>query len=320
MIYIGQITVNTNGILIVSSNNISGVAIKYSENNGEYIKITGNLYVDFSLVEILKDGNIHLIKKINKGIINKKIHISNLSNTSLIALITKSEINTQIGKNIKLDIDLNIPKPICNFLPLDGIDKIYFINLKCRPLRKINIMKGLINLKIPKDQVKPINAVYLPNNPQIGCALSHMSVLKDAIQNNYNTILVLEDDFVFDVSRNTLNSKLKQLSFLNWDLCLLSSVNYKTSNKISNGLYKLIKGDTTSAYLINKNIFTIIYNIFLQSVKNGNNRSIQNNTAIDVLWQPIQSKMNTLIFNPMLGHQNTEFPSDIEAFRSYRLC
>jgi len=43
-----------------------------------------------------------------------------------------------------------------------------------------------------------------------------------------------------------------------------------------------------------------------------------NQQAIDVAWQSVQAKMNWLLFEPNLGYQSEEFPSDIEGYRIVR--
>jgi hypothetical protein len=54
----------------------------------------------------------------------------------------------------------------------------------------------------------------------IGCTLSHLSVLKHALENDYETIWILEDDFSIVKNPHLLSEKIQKLDHLNpsWDL------------------------------------------------------------------------------------------------------
>ena len=194
--------------------------------------------------------------------------------------------------------------------------------MKERPNRKAHIIKELINLKIPKKMVIPIEAVSLASNPQIGCALSHMKALSHAKKNNYDTVLILEDDFTFQVDKLTLINRLHELSINHpdWDICMLSTVNSKTNKSTSNHLKRVIKADTTAAYLIKSHAIDLIFNIFYQCTKPKLEYSA-NQSAIDVAWQVLQPKLKWFIFEPHLGYQSEQFASDIETYRrvQYRI-
>ncbi|MDR9365944.1 MAG: glycosyltransferase family 25 protein [Balneolaceae bacterium] len=59
------------------------------------------------------------------------------------------------------------------------------------------------------------------SNPQIGCALSHMYVLQDILENKYGKVLILEDDLIIDYSgASQLKNALKELPE-DWELLYL---------------------------------------------------------------------------------------------------
>ena len=186
-----------------------------------------------------------------------------------------------------------------------------------RPERRKHIINELMQLYIPKNLVSYVKAVSLPHNPQIGCALSHMKALSDATKNEYDTILILEDDFTFKVNRDVLFKKLDILTneFPNWDVCMLSSINYKHNQTRNSEIKKVIKADTTAGYLIRKRAIPLLFNIFYQCTK-PKMEYCTNQSAIDVAWQVLQPKLNWYIFTPNLGYQSEEFTSDIEVFRN----
>lgn len=47
-----------------------------------------------------------------------------------------------------------------------------------------------------------LNATYTINDGNIGCGMSHLDIIKDCIINNYNNVLILEDDFEFIIYKN----------------------------------------------------------------------------------------------------------------------
>ena len=197
------------------------------------------------------------------------------------------------------------------------IDKIYYINMFERPERRKHIINELMQLYIPKNMVNYVKAVSLSHNPQIGCALSHMKALSDATKNEYETVLILEDDFTFKVNHHMLIDKITLLSneFPNWDVCMLSSVNYKHNPTGNSQIKRVVKADTTAGYLVRKRAIPLLFNIFYQCTK-PKIEYCANQSAIDVAWQVIQPKLNWYIFEPNLGYQSDKFTSDIETFRN----
>jgi hypothetical protein len=129
-------------------------------------------------------------------------------------------------------------------------------------------------------------------------------------------VLILEDDFSFTTSKREFDYRVNQLNtrFPDWQVAMLSTVHSKTNGTSVPGISHVLKADTTAGYLIRQEAITAVFNVFLNCTKppRGN---FTNNYAIDVAWQAIQPKMNWFIFEPYIGTQSEEFPSDIEKFR-----
>jgi GR25 family glycosyltransferase involved in LPS biosynthesis len=129
---------------------------------------------------------------------------------------------------------------------METIDQIYVINLKKNFLRKqisIHQLKqynienytiidainstNYIYKNIYNDIIKNMSQDFIDYNFRIGalgCLLSHIECIKDAVKNNYKQIIILEDDFLlknnflneFNTFYNRLNS-----THSNWDLVYL---------------------------------------------------------------------------------------------------
>ena len=137
----------------------------------------------------------------------------------------------------------------------DYFDNIFFINLKHREDRKKQILNELKNMDIVEDKIIRIDAIREKYNGHIGCAKSHVKTLKYAKEHNLEHIVIFEDDFIFNLSKDKINDMLK--TFLteyenNWDAVHMA-VSYKDTEdtKLEN-VKRLKLGVTASAYMVNK--------------------------------------------------------------------
>ena len=101
-----------------------------------------------------------------------------------------------------------------------------------------------------------------------GCKLSHLGIIKDALKNNYENVLIFEDDITFiDNFIVYLNDFINKVSNMNWDMLYLGGNVAKVqfskfkdyliqTNKIN--VYKCKNFKCTHAYIINKKLFTKI--------------------------------------------------------------
>jgi GR25 family glycosyltransferase involved in LPS biosynthesis len=206
------------------------------------------------------------------------------------------------------------------------IDKIYVINLKKNTDR---LEKFMENAKKANVNVERFDAIYGKElqkdhpdifkyfvkdhklNPgQIGCALSHIKVWQDAIDNNYNNILVFEDDAIIPENFwNKFNKAYEELP-KDWD-CF--SLNCSWCNNIKD--YGLIQKS-------NFNVCTISYNLNLKSINKIFNliKNKKINEPIDVYLIENYYKKNSLyIIKPHLIEPDSLYTSDIGVGNGGRL-
>jgi GR25 family glycosyltransferase involved in LPS biosynthesis len=131
---------------------------------------------------------------------------------------------------------------------IELVDCIYVINLEKRPekwervdtlLRQDGIFANRFNAidgwAIPKSVQKELAGPYpvrmLPG--EIGCLLSHISVIKDALDRNFNVVWIFEDDFECVEPARAMVPLIKQISEIdpNWDI-LYTDVDSKNSEGI----------------------------------------------------------------------------------------
>lgn len=167
---------------------------------------------------------------------------------------------------------------------MNCIDHIYIINLESRSDRWQMCLEQLIKYNIKNYQrfnaIRPdltkINPIeYSKNNMKLsknyiigalGCKLSHLSIINDAKNHNYNKILILEDDFLLcnnfiekynniikNIQENNINYNMLYLGFS------LVRKNVFIDTNINN-LKKLTNAHTTHAYILDKSFYDIIIN------------------------------------------------------------
>lgn len=131
-------------------------------------------------------------------------------------------------------------------------DKIYCINLPYRKDRWETCLSQFKKYNISNNLEKFDGIVYnnasfnRKQNAHLGCWFSHYTVLKHAQAMDYNKILILEDDFIFNIEPEDMNLKLNccvnELP-QNWDLFYLGAYfvkgyDYEAKVNYSNNLYK----------------------------------------------------------------------------------
>lgn len=153
---------------------------------------------------------------------------------------------------------------------------------------------------------------------QIGCTLSHFSILKNCLENQYKNYLILEDDFEIDLDENSFLEKLQAcLQDLpnDWDVLYLggnltNEYGQFPIAKYSKNLYQVNSCHTTHAIAINHKAASKIANTIGEITDIV--KWISNNGTIDVFLSKIfLKKNNCFISNPNLILQQEDF-SDIE--------
>lgn len=140
--------------------------------------------------------------------------------------------------------------------------------------------------------------------PVISLALKHCWIVEDAIKNNYESIMILEDDAEFvDDFVDKFNSYYKQLP-KDWDMCFVGSCCNLFSKNIESNVfvYPASSSRCTHCYIISKSglnkIRDEMYNV---------------NDAIDWYYNHLINKipLNNYWMEPPLSFQSSEFKSSL---------
>ena len=82
----------------------------------------------------------------------------------------------------------------------ENISHIFYINLEKRIDRRIQIEDELTKMGFKFER---FNAIENTHNG-LGCCYSHLKIIKTAKERGYKNVLIFEDDFIFEVSKNIL--------------------------------------------------------------------------------------------------------------------
>jgi GR25 family glycosyltransferase involved in LPS biosynthesis len=193
-------------------------------------------------------------------------------------------------------------------------DCVYVINLKRRPDRLVHITNQFKRIATSFKYIEAVDGELIPTNKEVGngwnfkgvtgCAYSHKKVYVDALSNNYNSILIVEDDNVFsDNFIKEFECYIQQIP-CEWDMLYFGG-NHQVKNKAINvNAEKITHTLTTNCYAIKtKHLPALIQNL------PDNTENLK--YPIDVLLAQIQRENNCYAFKPKICWQLEDF-SDIE--------
>ena len=199
------------------------------------------------------------------------------------------------------------------------IDKIFIINLEHRVDRKTHILNQLKKYNIENFEffngIKPSAIEIIKWNKKfcnhvnrdikyktgcLGCLKSHYEIMTLSLLRGYKTILILEDDTVFNDSYYQLDSYINQINN-NFDMLYLSGSHLGTKIFNSTNTDKVSGTYTTGSYLITENAM----NYLINNIKGYDKE-------IDVFYaEEIQPKFNCYCVNPHITYQLDGY-SDIQ--------
>ena len=197
---------------------------------------------------------------------------------------------------------------------MEKIDAILYINLAYRTDRNAHILHEINKLCTDQSKIHRIDAIK-HDNGALGCGLSHIKALEYALSNQWETVLILEDDFTFTV--DDINDKIMLLFENNFDVGLLSHNYLKYINTNNDSVKKVIYSQTASSYIIKKNYIPILLQNMREAMSDMITNGKKSSNCIDIHWATLQPLHNWYALFPAIGRQYANY-SDIENdYRSY---
>jgi glycosyl transferase family 25 len=197
------------------------------------------------------------------------------------------------------------------------IDHIFYINLEHRTDRKEEIESELDSYGL---QYERFNAFYTPPDGFIGCAQSHLAVLKMARERGYKNILIVEDDFKFVVSKEEFEDKLNTLftSGLDFDICMISYIVQKSEDVNEFPFVKrVLNGQTTSGYIIREQFYDKLIGLYEWANPLLANTKQHWNYACDTVWKRLQPTSKWYCMTDRFGIQRPSYSDCSNSFGNY---
>jgi glycosyl transferase family 25 len=193
---------------------------------------------------------------------------------------------------------------------LSDISNAFYINLEHRTDRREQVEHELSIMGI---NAQRFNAI-VNNNGAIGCTMSHLRLLNNAIEKNYSHLLILEDDIQFlepETFKTNFN-KFLELHGNNWDVIIFSGNNVPPYIPIDETCIRVTSCQTTTGYLVNGHYLRTLRD----NIKEGLEKLIKNPLmhyyfAIDKYWFCLQKFDNWYLIIPPTVVQREGY-SDIE--------
>lgn len=192
---------------------------------------------------------------------------------------------------------------------MDQIQRAFYINLDTRPDRRAHVEAQLNLVGIKANRFKAIRMA----NGAVGCSMSHLKCLEIAKDNNWEHVLIVEDDITFLDPVVFVNNFTK---FLNnnktFDVALLAGNNVPPYVRVDETCIKIRRCQTTTGYIVKRHYYdTLIKNIregILKLIHEPDKHVLY---AIDKFWFRLQEKDNWYLITPPTVVQREDY-SDIE--------
>ena len=192
----------------------------------------------------------------------------------------------------------------------NDIQNVLYINLKHRIDRKNHVEEQFKNIGFQNPQ--RVDAIPFPIGA-IGCSISHLRCLEIAKENNWDHVLICEDDVYFivpDLLIKQVNTFLKNHG--EWDVLFLGGHNQQQYFSVDESCVQVHQCQCAFSYLVKSHY----YDKLMQNMKEGIEMFIkepENSSlyAIDRYWFRLQEVDNWYLIVPLSVTQLDDY-SDIE--------
>jgi len=192
---------------------------------------------------------------------------------------------------------------------IENINNVFYINLESRVDRKQHVEEQLSKIGFSYTR---FNAIKLKDGA-VGCSISHLKCLEMARRNNWDHIMIVEDDILFlnpELFKNQLNKFLK--NHKTFDVLLIAGNNMPPYQKIDDSCVKVYRCQTTTGYIVQRHYYDTLINNIREGVRKlMNNPVLHHQYAIDKYWFKLQEKDNWYLITPLTVTQREDY-SDIE--------
>lgn len=192
---------------------------------------------------------------------------------------------------------------------ISDIKHAFYINLLTRPDRKQHAEHQLKTVGIHAER---FNAIKMTNGA-LGCSFSHLKLIETAKANNWEHILIVEDDILFtDPNLFTKQFNTFLSTHTDFDVVLIAGNNMPPFETIDDTCVQVSRCQTTTGYLVRQHYYDTIIQNFREGI-NKFMREPHNNKlyAIDKYWFRLQEFDKWYLIIPLTVIQREDY-SNIE--------
>lgn len=171
--------------------------------------------------------------------------------------------------------------------------------------------------------ISPLRFEAIDRQPGIlGCGLSHLAVLKMAVEMDWPRILILEDDFELLVSPSefwdTVGRSLQQLGE-DWDVLMLAYHIQASTPSDYPDLLRVQCAQTASAYIVNQRFYEELTAHFEKAMPLLQTTGEHWNYANDQTWKWLQPKSRWFATAKRLSKQRASYSDTGGGFANYNI-
>lgn len=202
----------------------------------------------------------------------------------------------------------------------NAIDKIYIMNLRERADRWFSVLVTLCTMQADLRKIFhyfPEQASYTGNKEldlYINVSYTHHNCVNDMAENNYDTCLFLEDDFVF--TSNIVKHQSDLLEFFkrkyDYTVCYLASSAQHEINECDD-LMRISRQvcTTGAAYMLNRGSAVKIRDTMAEGITEMENGGDANIYCCDRYWFKHMSDNSFLVFSTKMGFQTPSYSNTV---------
>jgi GR25 family glycosyltransferase involved in LPS biosynthesis len=176
----------------------------------------------------------------------------------------------------------------------------FYINLDARTDRRQELEGELARIGISGERYP----AFKTSPGIIGCGQSHSGVVKEARARGYKNVLVLEDDFLFLVSKEDfwalLDRGLKEAP--DYDVIMLGYA-INRSQPHSDTLVRVLDAQAGSAYVVNEKFYDTLISTWDAGTQNLIQTGRHWEYACDQIWKTVQPAAAWYAFRTRIGMQ-----------------
>jgi len=196
------------------------------------------------------------------------------------------------------------------------IKHILYINLDSRIDRRTHFEMEFNKIGL---QIQRFPAIY-NDDGAVGCSMSHIACLQMAIKNNWDHVLICEDDATI-INPGQLVYQVNQFfkNFENnWDVLLLAGNNYQPFRQVSPECIRVGNCQTATAYLVQNHYFQPLLDNFKKGLNNLISTKNQPDYAIDQYWKNLQRINRWYLIVPVSIVQRNDYSNICKQHVDYR--